>query len=90
MSVARRRHPAARREGNLACSRTAVEVVDRGCGGARSSADGWWAWLQRPDALGEGVDCLIEEGEQVALAVVLLPAIEGDVDGGDQRLTDHP
>jgi hypothetical protein len=48
------------------------------------------ARLQLADARSEGVDRLVEEGQQVALAVVLLPAIEGDVDGCDQRRADHP
>jgi len=41
--------------------------------------------VQVTDAVDESLDCLIEQGRQVALAAVALPALEGNVNGGAQR-----
>src|SRR5262245_10102322 len=48
--------------------------------------------LEFPHACGKSVGCLVEERKQVVLAAVLLPDVDGDNYGGEQRRANdtHP
>src|SRR6266545_2590867 len=57
---------------------------------SRGGVAGWRARPQLAHGLAEGVGCLVEEDEQVALAAVLQPEVEGDRYGREQRRADDP
>ena len=90
-----RPHPDAG-EASFRCCITSLELHlarDRGCQhvlATRAAAVGRFGAFSRAGvhvvhAVGEGVDRPVNEGEQVTLAVVPLPEIEGDADGCEQR-----
>ena len=68
------------------CRGTALATRTAGFRGGVAASRGR---LQLADGVGECVGCLVEEEEQVALAAVLLPEVEGDGHGCEQRRADY-